>query len=152
MTVQTAKLVSLLVGESTPVNLYGTVGVKHLHSDSKLEQSVYSWQGEVELETLTEDDVLVTIDSFAYRARHQDTAKVITLRNGGYNHGPRDQFRTYKLMGVVRDGQLFVVTEQAGEKVEDIAPRAPVRVSGVGQAHRIRHKTFSSPKTEEKSA
>lgn len=120
-----------------PAELYTSIPRKYLHSDSRLDKVAYTWSGELPAEELKEDDVIVTLDAWAYRQRRGDGV-IVRLRTGGFTQGK--DFYTLKLMGCIRDGSLYVVTEKANKKVSDIAPKTPVRVAGIGSAMKRFHK------------
>lgn len=131
---QTARLVGLfIVGCNKEAALYDKISTKYIHSDHFLDQTVYSLCGEVKLNELTEQDLVVVIDTYAYRQRNADGEK-IRLRTGAFTSRVDNQQRPLKLMGVIRQNKLFVVTKRANQRVNDIAPMSPIRVAGIGRA------------------
>ncbi len=128
----TAKLVDLKMEDQTTAALYSKIPRKYLHSDSLLDKAMYHWSGEIGVENLQESDIIVVIDAWAYRQRHQENGKIVRLRTGGFPEG--EKFRNLKLMGAIHDGKLYVVTEPSNKRVKDISSRTPVRIAGVGSA------------------
>lgn len=143
-----ARLTDLILEDNTMLQIYRSIPNKYIHSDMNLNKATYSWQGEVHIDDIGKDETICVIDTYAYRARKK-TGQIIRLKTGGYKYN--EQFRVYKIMGVIRNDRLYVVVKKAGKKVEDIAPFAPVRVNGVNQAHRILAR-FSFSKQTKKSA
>ena len=129
---ETAKMVGMYFPDvKQEAALFTAIPTKYLHSDTRLTKVRYNWVGEVHVEDLTQDDIVVTVDSWAYRQRRADGA-IVRLRTGGFNKD--NEYRTLKLMGVIRDGKLYIVTETSNRRVKDIAPRTPLRIAGVGSA------------------
>jgi len=143
--------VGIMIEGNEELRMYESISVSRIHSDQELSNSEYRWTGEIHLDDLTNKDQIIVIDSWAYRARHQEKGEIIRLRNGGYNDKYTKTFRKYKIMGILRDNEFQIVVKQANNNVNDIAPLTPVRVNGVGQAHQMRHR-FSSTKSTQKSA
>ena len=129
----TARITDIIMNDGTECQIYRDVPVKYLHSESKLKRGLFRLAGEVELEEVTENDIIVVIDAFAIRQRHQGDTRIKRRKLGGYT-GADKQFRSLKLVGVIKDTQLFLITEKANSIVEDIAPRMPIRESGVYSA------------------
>ena len=126
----TAKITDIIVHDNTECQLFRDIPVKYLHSESLLKQNTFKFAGEVKLEDLTGDEVVVVIDSFAFRQRHQETTRIIRIRTGGYT-GTDKKFRLLKLVAVIKDSMLFLVTEKSNDRMNDIAPRMPIRRTGV---------------------
>lgn len=151
----------LLVGqEKKPYALYvGWIPQQFLHSHSHLTNNSYRLAGEISLYEIEEGAIVCTIDTFAYRARHQTTTEVKRIKTGTFGDTRSDQRRPLKLSAVIIDKELFIIIVKAGPKVEDIAPMAPMRVSGMGalhnairQARRRKEEEFSSNETKEKAS
>jgi hypothetical protein len=115
--------------------LFNKVPSTALHADQHLDQPNYKWVGTLPTGELREGDLVVSIDADAYRQRHEGKGSIVKLRTGSYKRHGRNI--ALKLMGVIRCNQLYIVTDKAGEFVEDISDTAPVRVSGLKRALRI---------------
>lgn len=131
---QTARLVGIFImGCKKEAALYDKISTKYIHSDNYLDQTVYRLSGEVKLNELTREDLVVVVDAWAYRQRNADGEK-IRLRTGSFASKENKEQRHLKLMGIIRQSKLFIVTERANKRVMDIAPMSPVRVAGIGRA------------------
>ena len=147
----------VLVGqEKVNYQLYsGWIPYSHLHSHSQLTESSYRLAGEVDLYEVPKDATVCTIDTFAYRARHQTDTKIKRIKTGNFQGDQNGKLRSLKLSAVIVERDLFIIVVQANPKVIDIAPKAPMRVSGMSALHnaiRQARRRFSSEKQEEKSA
>lgn len=123
---------------------------KYVHSRTPLRRSMFRWAGEVKAEDVTSNDVVATIDAPAYEARHQTEDTVIRLTNGRYP-ASNGTIRSLKLAAVIDGPELFIITVEASSYTEDIAPRAPLRISGLTDAHKVLRR-FSSAQNSSSAA
>jgi len=147
----TAKMVELVMTDQTRGCIYTKIPVKYLQTHNQFKHTNYHWSGEKKLEELSKSSHVVTIDAYAYSQRHQKHGYSIQIRTGGYpDRANPDNLIHFKVMGIVEDNKLFVITQKAPGKFEDIAPRSPVRIASVyGGYAKIKTSTkksrFSSP-------
>jgi hypothetical protein len=111
---------------------------------------MFRWAGEVKAEDVTSNDTIATVDAPAYEARHQTTSAVICLTNGRYPASD-GVTRSLKLAAIVDGAELFIITVRANSRTEDIAPRAPLRISGLVDAHKVLRR-FSSAQNSSPAA
>ena len=147
-----AHITDIIMDDNTECQLYQSIPPSYLHSHSQLTKLKYTFTGEIQLKGTTRNDIFCTIDAYAYRARKVSTGEVKRLKNGTYRDHLTGQQRSLKLIGVLREGRLFVLVGPAGERVSDIAPLAPLRVSGMSQMYQIRRRGFSSSENQRQSA
>jgi hypothetical protein len=121
-----------LVGADKVFRLYGVIPRKHIHSQEWLGLSQYRWAGEVKNNKLQDSDQVVTLDTYKYQQKHQQKGTIITHITGSYEYN--GTIWPLKTMGVIRNKRLYVVTERSNNRVNDIAPRSPIRLSGLNAA------------------
>jgi len=130
------KVTDIVMSDKTICQLFGNLPSKYLHADSPLAKTVYKFVGTCPTSdavfSLTRKGFqLVTIDAFAYRQRHEETGKIVHLRTGSFARKGQDAV-PLKLAGAVdSEGRLYLLIEQANEKVSDIGSEAPIRISGL---------------------
>lgn len=145
----------ILIGRKKHYQLYSSwIPYQFIHSYNQLLHSEYRLAGEIDLYEIEEEAIVCTIDTFAYRARHQSDTRIKRLTTGVFKDPHTGQQRPLKLSAVIADKDLFIIIVKANPKVEDIAPMAPMRVSGMGALHnairQARSRRFSSREKEKK--
>lgn len=145
-----ARLTDLIMTDSTVLQLYQSLPTKYLSCTAHLKKTLYSWAGELPRRKLLQSDTPVAINAFAYRARHQVTAEIKRIKTGSFSRGTNNI--NLKIVGVIRDEKLYVVTESAHNRFRDIAARQPARVNGAYQAENYVKKTFSFTKSTSATA
>jgi hypothetical protein len=115
----------------------GRVPTRKLHTKSQLKYGSYLFAGEIELQDIPEGSVVVTVDAYAYRARHQTTLRIIHLILGNIPDTITGKQFSLKLGGVIRGDELYIITDKANHNVKDIASHAPRRFSGMSHLYNV---------------
>ena len=150
-----ARILDLIMSDNTQFTRYNArIPVKYVHSEQILKKSQYNWLGEMYIGKLESTDTVVTLDTYATRQRHKEDSKIVHIRTGIYTSNDKKD-RHKKVMGIIRDGDLYVVTCKADKRFEDISEYGPVRVTSIQNACSVAQKyakRFSSTESTQKSA
>ena len=150
-----ARIIGLIFEDGTSLNRHsGPIKTKYIHSHGILNKSSYPWRGEIPLSQLVSTDIIITIDVHATLQRHKEIAKTVHLRVGFYkDHNNED--RAKKIMGIIRNESMYIVTCKANKRFEDVSEMSPVIVVSVPNALSVARKyarRFSSTESGQETA
>jgi hypothetical protein len=110
-------------------------------SRAGINKQKFIWRGEIKIEDLMSTDIPVVINSPAYRQRHK-TSGALVRRQCQWYTDKTGATRHKKLMGVLRDDELYIVTKQALQKWADIAEESPIILPGIKHAKEVFEKNI----------
>ena len=140
---RSARLVDLIMTDETVLQLHQTLPIRYMSSRQPLEYPAYRWHGELPINQVTPKDIVVALNTWAYRVRHQADGRIKQRITGSFKYQGKTIY--LKVIGVIRNKQLFILTTKSSKNHRDIAPMQPVRLNGMNAALKFARKHFSSP-------